>query len=212
MAKQGSGVNVVTPIGTAYYAFVWEPRESLTKGKPAQYSIRLVFDRKTDLSKLKAAASTAARNKFGKRIPKNMESPFHSGDNTDDPALAGKTFINAKSKTRPGIVDANVDQITDETEFYSGCRCKISVYAFGYDTAGNQGVAFLLNNIQKTGDGKRLSGRKDARDEFDEEEVEDAEGYDADDPGEEEDAPAPRRAAKKTTRSRAAADDDDVFE
>lgn len=207
--NRGKGVTVITPKAQACYAYVWEPRESLNKDKPPQYSIRLLFDRKTDLSKLKKAASQAAKNFFGDRIPKGLESPFHDGNDKDDPIFKNKIYINAKSNTKPGIVDADVNPIMDQSDFYSGCMCKASVYAFAYDTAGNQGVAFLLNNIQKIGDGPRLSGRKAAEDEFEEEDTEDAEGADEED---DDDEDAPRRAKKSKSRRSRDEDDEDEEE
>ena len=39
--------------------------------------------------------------------------------------------------------------------------------AYGYDKAGNKGVAFGLQNLQKLGDGERFSGRTAAEDDFD---------------------------------------------
>jgi hypothetical protein len=44
---------------------------------------------------------------------------------------------------------------------------RASLRAFAYDTNGNKGVSFGLNNIQKLGEGQRLDGRKAATDEFD---------------------------------------------
>ena len=38
---------------------------------------------------------------------------------------------------------------------------------FAYDKAGNRGISFGLNNVQKLGDGERLDGRLKAEDDFD---------------------------------------------
>jgi hypothetical protein len=38
--------------------------------------------------------------------------------------------------------------------------------AFSYDSNGNKGVSFALNNIQKLGDGERLDNRQAATDAF----------------------------------------------
>jgi hypothetical protein len=76
-------------------------------------------------------------------------------------------MITAKSKSRPGIVDADVQPITDQMDFYPGCTCRASVVPFAFDKKGSKGVTFLLNNIQKLKDGTRLDGKMKAEDEFD---------------------------------------------
>jgi hypothetical protein len=171
-AKQRSkndGLTVITPIALATYAHVWEPREGLNPEKGKQYSVVLVFPKGTDLSKMKAAAQKAAQKMWGNKMPPKLKSPFRQGntDKPDDPLFKNAVFITARSKQQPGIVDQNVQPIVDQMDFYSGCKCRASVYATGYDQKGNKGVTFLLNNIQKVADGKRLSGRKTAEEEFD---------------------------------------------
>jgi hypothetical protein len=67
---------------------------------------------------------------------------------------------------RPGIVDANLQEIISEDDFYSGCYARATLTAFAYDKLGNKGVAFGLQNIQKLKDGEHLSGRKNAESDF----------------------------------------------
>jgi hypothetical protein len=176
MANKTSGKSaaaVITPAGIASYAFVWKPQPSMTPGQDPKYAITLIVPKKADLSALKAAVKVAAQKKFGDAWEKmaranKLHLPFRDGDEEreDDPLYKGKIFFSAKSKDAPQIVDADLNRITDEFEFYSGCKARISVFAFGYDTNGNKGVAFGLNNVQKLGDGERLSGRRAAEDEF----------------------------------------------
>jgi len=159
---------LITPPGIASYAYVWKPQEGLDGGE-AKYSVTLIMSKKADLTKLKEAMKAAAVKKFGPNPNwKKLHSPFKDGDEEreNDPMYAGKIFITARSSTQPRIVDKDLNPITDEFEFYSGAKCRLSVYAYGYDSKGNKGVTFGLNNIQKLADGERLSGRRAPEEEF----------------------------------------------
>jgi hypothetical protein len=58
------------------------------------------------------------------------------------------------------------NDIINEADFYPGCYARATVRPFWYDTAGNKGVAFGLQNIQKLADGEPLGGRVVASKEF----------------------------------------------
>lgn len=165
--RNDSGLTVITPAAIASYAYVWKPRPSLKPGGEPQYSITLVFPKGTDLTPLRNAAKLAATRMFGATMPKNMKVPFRKGEEiSDDAMFRGATVITARTNQKPGIVDRNTQPILDEMDFYSGCKCRASVYAFAYDQQGSKGVSFLLNNLQKLADGTRLSGRRPAEEEF----------------------------------------------
>lgn len=135
-----------------------------------KYGITALFKPGEDLSGLKAAAEEAIVEKWGadkSKWPKNLRSPFRDqGEKEFDGYVEGAIFINATSKQRPGLVDANMNDIIDESEFYAGCYARASINAFAYDTAGNRGVAFGLNNVQKLRDGEPLGGRTRPEDDF----------------------------------------------
>lgn len=159
---------LITPTACAMFVYVWEPRESMNEGQPPQYSISLLFKKSEDLSALRRAVKAAAVEKFGDK-PGRLKDPFRDVDEleTPVPGYKGGVFITAKSKTKPGIVDADLNQIVDQTEFYPGCICRASVTPWAFDKKGTKGVTFLLNNIQKVKDGTRLDGKKSAEEEFD---------------------------------------------
>jgi hypothetical protein len=181
---------LITPPGIASYAFVWKPQPSMTAGQEPKYALTLVVSKKADLTPLRKACETAAVKKFGDKALKliklgKIKLPFRDGDEEreDDDLYAGKVFFAAKSNQQPRVVDENLKSITDQFEFYSGCKCRISVWPYGYDVNGNKGVAFSLNNVQKLADGERLSGRQAPEDEF----------GDSDDDEDDDDAPPKRR-------------------
>jgi hypothetical protein len=101
-------------------------------------------------------------------IPKTEKEtmPLRDGDEKDDENYEDHLFLNAKSNTRPGIVDKNKVPIVDEEEVYSGVWAIISVTFFAYDKNGNRGIACGLNNIMKFKDDDRFGGRVSAESDF----------------------------------------------
>ena len=161
---------IMTPEFRCSFPAVFKARSSKSDdgsdGTP-KYGITMLFAKDADLSKLKAAAKEAAKEKWGDKIPKNLRSPFRDqGDKELEGYVEGCVFITASSLQKPGLVDRNREDIIDETEFYAGCYARATVRAFAYDKKGNKGVAFGLNNVQKLRDGESLSGRTRAQDDF----------------------------------------------
>lgn len=139
------------------------PREN-PDGKK-KYSMRAVFMPDTDISTLKAAAKEAASAKWGNNVPKTLRSPFRLNEELDNPIPgvpddAVVMTFSANEDRRPGVVDAHLQDIIDETEVYSGAWFRAQVRAYAYETSGNRGVAFGLENVQKLRDDDALgSGR-----------------------------------------------------
>jgi hypothetical protein len=142
-------------------------------GSPPKYSICMLFDKGTDISALKKEAYKAAQEKWGDKAKGMVESgkvrmPFRDGDE-DKPDVDGYkncVFMNCSSKQKPGLVDQDVNPIMDKNDFYAGCYAHATVKPFAYDTAGNKGVSFGLQNIQFIRDGDSFSGRSRAEDDF----------------------------------------------
>ena len=161
----------ITPEGRVSYPYVFKAKSN--EDKEPKYSMTLLFDKKTDLKELKRAAFNAAVETYGSdksKWPKKLKMPFRDGDEDkpDQPEYKNTIFVYASSKHRPGIVDSGRSPIVEEDRtFYAGCYARASLIAFTYDQLGNIGVSFALQNIQKLRDGKPLSGRKNAEDEFD---------------------------------------------
>lgn len=164
-----------TPVFRASYPKVFKAELNKLNGK-MEFSVVALFPKTADLSALKKAAQDACIEKWGEdktKWPKNLRSPFRDqGEKAnDDGALPpghekGAIFMNFKSKNKPGVVDQNVQEIIDGTDFYPGCFAKAHVNAFAYDQAGNRGVSFGLNHIQKVKDGEPLDGRTRVEDAF----------------------------------------------
>jgi hypothetical protein len=163
-------------IGPARFSFL-----NVTKPKPNQsgklkYSVSLLIPKKDKEQKARIdaavnAAIAAGQSKLKGVKPAKLKLPLRDGDDDREkyPEYAGHWFVNATSDQQPGIVDKNRQAIIDESEIYSGMFGRASVNFYAFDTNGNRGIACGLNNLQKLKDGEKLTSRKDAEDDFDDE-------------------------------------------
>lgn len=166
---------VVTGKVRLSYVHLFEPYSALPNQDP-KYSCVLLIPKsdKVTLKKIRTAIEAAAEagkhSKFNGSIPKNLKTTLRDGDEEADlernPEYEGHMFMSVTSKTRPGIVDRDVNPIMDSTEVYSGCYARVSINAFAYNTQGNRGISFGLNHVQKLADGEFLGGRSKAEDDF----------------------------------------------
>lgn len=171
MANTNVSTKVVTGEVRFSYVNVFEPKS--INGSDEKYSVSLLID-KRDTKTIEAieraieAAKQAGVAKFGGKIPPMLKLPLRDGDveRPDDENYAGKMFVNANCKTKPGLIEKNGMEIIDTTEFYSGCYGKASVTFYAFNSNGNKGIACGLNNIMKTRDGEPLGGRSRAVDDF----------------------------------------------
>jgi len=115
---------------------------------------------------IEAAKKNAIASKWGGKEPKKLDLPLRDGDDKDDENYEDMWYVNAKCNTRPGIVDKNLNPITDEEEIYSGVWCYVSVTFYGYDVSGNRGIACGLNNLKKFKDDDKFGGRVSAESDF----------------------------------------------
>lgn len=177
-------MKVVTGANTRMsYANVWEPKS--VNGSAPKYSVSLIIPKSdtVTLDKIKKAIQAAykegevkLRGRDGKVPPLSViRVPLRDGDleKPDDEAYKGAFFINAKSDTAPGIVDAQLNRIMDRSEFYSGVYGRASINFYAYNANGNKGIACGLNNLQKLRDGTPLGGKSRPEDDFSIEEDED---------------------------------------
>lgn len=161
---------VLTPEARLSYPNLFKPK-AFQDGQEPKYSLVLLFSDKTKLRALRDAVDQACADKWGpkEKWPKNLRSPFRDGnEKADSPGYENTIFISASSKQPPGVVNQKVEYITESSnEIYAGCFVRATVNAYAYDTMGNRGVAFGLQNVQKTRDGQPFSGRKKAEHDFD---------------------------------------------
>ena len=171
-------VSLKTPEGIACFTSVFTPKARTDKqGKPKgepKYSLVLVWPKRTDLSELEEAIEEAAIAKFGAKAPAmlangKLHNPLREASDYDESGppftLPGAMMAGFKSTDRPGIVDSDAEPIMDKSDFYSGCKARVSYRVYAYDNE-SKGVGLALVNVQKLDDGERLSGNPSAEDDF----------------------------------------------
>lgn len=173
--NQAKATKVVTGRCRISYAHVFEPT-AINEASPKKYSCVLLIPKsdKATLRKLREAQQAALENgkakTFGGKVPANWSDTIHDGDEEADlernPEYAGHWYMSVSAKTKPGVVDADLNPILDATELYSGCYVRASINAFPFSQSGNKGVSFGLNNLMKIADGDYLGGRARAEDDF----------------------------------------------
>jgi Enterobacter phage Enc34, ssDNA-binding protein len=173
-ANRIPSTKVVTGKCRASFLHVFAPRMNELSGKE-EFSMTLLVPKSdaATVRALKAASDAAIVIKWGGKTPPGLQLPVHDGDGQKprggDYGLECKNnwVLNVKSKTAPGIVDAQVQPVLDSREFVSGDYCRVSISAYAWEQMGNRGVSFGLNNIQVLGKGEPLGSRARAEDEFD---------------------------------------------
>lgn len=176
MAKLVNDVKVITNKVRFSYVHLFEPA-AVGDSEDKKYSVSLIIP-KSDKETIKlikqaieAAKEAGKVSKFGGKIPAVLKTPLRDGDEerSDDEAYANSYFINASANTKPGVVDREMNPITDEAELYSGCYGRASITFFPFNASGNKGIAAGLNHVQKTSEGEALGGRVAVEVDFDDE-------------------------------------------
>ena len=162
-------IRMTTPVSGFKGAFVdlVEPREDQS-GK-LKYGINLLIPKDHPYVKVvRAAIAEALQEKFGAAQPKKWRSPLKDGDEVDYDGFAGHWYFNAKTETKPQCVDAQMVNLHEKDELYSGAFYRITANAAGYDhPKGGKGVSIYLNNVQKIKDGEFMGSRTTAESDFD---------------------------------------------
>jgi hypothetical protein len=147
-------------------------------GSSPKYSVSLIIskdDTKT-LNAIKNAIQTAYEEGASKLkgntkvVPslQTLKTPLRDGDleKSGEAAYENCYFLNANSSSKPGIVDANRQEIIDINEIYSGIYGRASITFYAYNASGNRGIACGLNHLQKLSDGEPLGGKSSAEADF----------------------------------------------
>ena len=159
------------------YANIFEPKASGDNGE-LKYSVMLLIPKSdtATVNKIKEAMREARENFCKKNgasaLPANPINPLHDGDgvkpNTGEPygpECKGCYVMNASSKTKPVIVDAFRNPVTDPGEVYSGCYGRAAINFYGYNNK-KKGIGAGLLSIQKLHDGEPF-GTVGSADDFD---------------------------------------------
>lgn len=120
-----------------------------------------------------AAIEAGVSSKWGGVRPPVPAVCLHDGDGPrpSDGSPFGEEcrgcwVFTASSKQPPFVVDAQVQNIIDPTQVYSGMWGNVNVNFFAYNSAGKKGIGCGLNGVQKTQDGEPLGSRVTAQEAF----------------------------------------------
>jgi len=175
-------MSLKTPIGILSFPTLFTPRAlTNTPNSEPRYSLSLLLDTKAqatdEFKALKKAVAQAIDERWGagkaqdRAFVSKIRLPFRKCQDKkyDGYDIPNGLYISPWTKSRPGVIDAQRNEITTPEDVWAGQSVRCTVNCRAYAQQGNQGVHFLLNNVQicRT-DGKRLDGRKAAPDDFEE--------------------------------------------
>lgn len=174
-----NGTRVVFGPVRLSHVHLLEPQSFDGDNGNAKYSaVPLIPKTETETLNALRAAIDAAYNdgvvkKWGGRKPPFVNyPPLADGDTVNKNGeergeeYRGKYFVNAKTKTKPGLVDRYNNAINEPEEVYSGMWALVSVSFYAYDSNGSRGVAVALNNVKKTHNDEKFGGGTSAAGDF----------------------------------------------
>ena len=160
---------LITPVGMLSFPHLFTARAP-GPGQDPTYSCSILFDAKAQQSpeytELRKAAHAVGVTKWGDKMKdmsfvRALRLPFRSAGEMKYAGYEdGMTFISARTKDRPGVVDARNQEMDVPGDVWPGQLCRLFVAPFAYDRNGNKGVSFALNHVQITRQNMpRLDGR-----------------------------------------------------
>jgi Enterobacter phage Enc34, ssDNA-binding protein len=166
--------SVCSPYGVLAFPNLFEPRSVPGTNQEPRFSTILIFDeqaqKKPEFKALQDAIIAAADEKWPRKADqKNLRWPIRKSEEKEGAQgfNPGSVFFNAWTKTQPGIVDRNRNEILTKAEVWAGQLARVFVRPFAYDTSGNKGVSLMLENVQIVkSDMPRIDGRKSASESF----------------------------------------------
>lgn len=184
MAKK-QFLKAVSPVVTAAYAWLSKPDEG-QQYSDGKFKVTLVLDKEDDategfITKMTELSEQAATAEWGK-VPKKLKMPFVDGDEGEKEEFEGKYKLTAKSKFKPGCVDAKRVSLPEGQEPRSGDMIRASLVLIPYKAGADYGVTCQLRNVQLIE--KRNGGGGSGADDFEEMEgysVAESGGADGDD-------------------------------
>lgn len=174
----GKFVKLVTPVFRASFPNLFVPKamEGQANSVP-KYSVSAIFEpakfNASEQARWQAILDLldeTSKEKFKKtvdQLPANHKRAIRDGSEKADLEGYGdgKVFANLTSKLKPGVVDANGNDMEPD-DIYPGCYLRATVSAYAYDVNGGKGIALGLQNVRFVRDGERLDARTDASDDF----------------------------------------------
>jgi hypothetical protein len=187
--------NIITVPFRLAFPEVFEPK-AMKGSTNAKFSITMLFPKDgsslipampgNGVLELRKLALVATKEKWGEdkaKWPANLKSvdfknyvsptgkdgwPLRDGDMFDWDGFPGCIFTRASSQFQPGLVNSKLQPVINKSDVYGGLICRAQINAYAYDSNGNKGVTFGLNNLQiLKDDGTIYGGRQNPAGVFD---------------------------------------------
>ena len=168
---ENANTRIVVKDARFAYVHLLEPRAAAEGAEP-KYSVTLIIP-KTDeagIAAIKAAMKAAVSKKFGDKPPKGLRNPLRDGDEKDAESgeymkgdeFQGNWYLSASSKKPVRALAGKARMPATDEHLQSGNYGAAELNFYGYDAAGNRGVAAGLNGVWITRKGEPLgSGATD---------------------------------------------------
>ena len=163
-----------SPDGRVAFPAVYKA-EVFEEGQEPKYSLVLLIPKanKAAVAKIRkiyddCVKAFAAEGKW-KGKTAGLRCPIRDADEEgiDKVGYPGCLFMKFSSANRPHVVDNEVLPIgADEGRFYAGCWARVRFSVYAYDKAGNKGVAFSLEGVQKIKDDEPFGAKREAPEEM----------------------------------------------
>ena len=162
------------------YCNLFQPKAPMNdpKGDP-KYSVTILLPKSNTAGKavidaaIEQAINEGVNKKWSGVKPPYCPTPIHDGDGTRPSdgmpfgeECKGHWVFTASGKQAPFVVDAQVQNIINPQEVYSGMYGNVNVSFFPYNSNGKKGIGCGLNGVQKVSDGEPLNGRVTAAEAF----------------------------------------------
>ncbi|HHB13205.1 MAG TPA: DUF2815 family protein, partial [Chromatiales bacterium] len=144
------------------YPNLFVPR-AVTPGSDPRYSCELIVPANhLAIAQIQQAYQKVVQEAFAGSQPTGVF-PMYVGEQKypGDPTYQGMYVIRAAARTKPHVVDQNVQPVMDPGMIYAGCYVNASVTVYAYHQP-QKGVTIGLDGIQFVVDGDRLDGRPSA--------------------------------------------------
>ena len=162
----------LTPVFRVSHPHLFKPSK-MKEGAPEYYGVEMLFDKtKVKKSDIEKPLLSAIKEKWGdsqSEWPQPLKLPFRDGDKPHGkkrevkPEHKGMWVVKTATKAefgKPAVVDQNRNPIENAADLYPGCFARAFVMAQAYVNPEKDGVSFILDGVQKFGEGTALGGKK----------------------------------------------------
>lgn len=164
-----------TPYATLAFPSLFQPRPRFEGSEQKAYQAVLIFPPASQKSPAYKAMQDAvllqAKEGFGEQVKTaQLTLPFKDAGEkagTWNGFEPGHTYIKTWSTSKPGIVDAQRQEILIPEEVWAGQLVRANVTPKWWSNSGKRGVSFYLNHIQVIRDGVRIDGKASPQKAFD---------------------------------------------